>query len=188
MAARVAGSGRCRHAMRARRASRSLPSRSPARTASSWRAFRSSSGPCSRKSMNRACHAPVLRWVDVCGPARGPAQARPSQRPAPLKLAGGVIALARRAAGGRGATPGVSAVRRARRAAPPWIAQQPEPQGSPARPARAPGDAGHRQALRTDMGARDSPPPGAGGHLLAPDTATLEKRCKIEARCRQANG
>jgi hypothetical protein len=22
-----------------------------------------------------------------------------------------------------------------------------------------------------------SPPPGAGGHLLAPDTATLEKRC-----------
>ena len=40
------------------------------------------------------------------------------------------------------------------------------------------------------MGARDSPPldlglasvlligpPAAGGHLLAPDTATLEKRC-----------
>ncbi len=36
----AAGSGRCRLAMRARRASRSWRSRSPARTASSWRAFR----------------------------------------------------------------------------------------------------------------------------------------------------
>ena len=47
-----------------------------------------------------------------------------------------VIGLARGAAGGHGAAPGVSAVRRARRAAPLRPAQQLEPQGIPARPAR----------------------------------------------------
>ena len=75
----------------------------------------------------------------------------------------GVIALARCAAGGHGAAPGLSAVLRARRAAPPWTAQRPEPHRNP-----------HQLVLPADPAIH----PGRRG----PDGALRHTRCRLGKR------